>query len=136
MTETTQLPMTGSRGQPLKISQYLAEGARLTAAVNAYRQERAGGEPPDEAQAPDKLKRQKLPPLPTPTPIEGYPLNPSRPGEDMPDYETIGRAKRLRRTGRTLPDPIGPPELVKAREASIDPSRIERHDVRTWKVAE
>jgi hypothetical protein len=124
MTETTQsagppapasqLPMTGSRGRPLKMTQYLAAGKTLAEAVNRYRQEKS--EPEDGAASAEtpfkqhersfvecnKPKSYKLPRLATPTPIPGFPLAPSRPREDVPDYETIGRAKRLRRSGRVL----------------------------------
>jgi hypothetical protein len=134
MTETTQpagLPATGSRGRPLKMTEYLTAGNTLAAAVNRYRQpEEARLEPTSEdgtavtpTPTPTKPKAQRLPPLETPTPIPGFPLAASRPGEDVPDYVTIGRAKRLR-NGRVLLDPSGPPSLLK------------RHEVRTWKVAE
>jgi hypothetical protein len=75
----------------------------------------------------NKRKSYRLPPLPTPTEIPGYPLNPS-PAQEVPDYETMGRVKAIkaRQRGGGTPrlDPSGPPELLK------------RGDVRTWKVAD
>jgi hypothetical protein len=135
--------------KPRKMDQYLAEGERLVALVNDYRAAKGAasaegapllqsGSPDPDCNKPkftDLRKSYRLPPQETPTPIEGFPLNPS-PAPEVPDFGTVNRVKRLRRAGRTLPDPIGPPSLLKAREASIDPSRIERHDVRTRKVAE
>ena len=128
--------------KPRKMEQYIAEGKRLADVVAAHRAARgeASAEVPSAqtgSPEPDcnKRKSYRLPPLATPTPIPGYPLNPS-PAE-VPDYGTMGRVKAIKARQRSRKiDPIGPPELVKAREASIDPSRIERHDVRTWKVAE
>jgi hypothetical protein len=136
----TKIPTTGSRGQPLKIAQYIAEGRRLTALVNDYRAARdeASAEAPLQRASPDaecnkptKRKSYKLPPLPGPTEIPGYPLNPSPPAE-APDYGNLARVKAIRATqaarrGKRAPlTPSGPSRLVKAREVSIDPSRIER----------
>jgi hypothetical protein len=60
----------------------------------------------------NKPKSYRLPPLATPTPIPGFPFAESIP-DQVPDYGTIGRAKRVRR-GTPALDPIGPPELRKA----------------------
>jgi hypothetical protein len=65
----------------------------------------------------NKPKSYKLPPLATPTPIEGYPLNPSPPAE-IPDYGDMGRVQAIRRrqweVGRRAPmKPIGEPTLRK-----------------------
>ena len=111
----------------LHSEQYLAEGARLVALVNTYRAARgeASVEAPvtqdversaNNVTGPTKRKSYRLPPLETPTPIPGFPLAPSRPGEDVEDYGTVNRVRRLRKAGRTRPllDPIGPPELRKA----------------------
>jgi hypothetical protein len=123
----TEIPTTGSRGQPLKMAQYLAEGKRLAALVNDYRA--AKGEAPDtqhegsfvkcnEAPTPTKRKSYPLPRLDQPTEIPGYPLNPS-PAQDIPDYGNIGRVKAIRATqaarrGKKAPvTPIGPSELRK-----------------------
>jgi hypothetical protein len=139
---TEQIPMTGSRGQPLKIAQYLEEGKKLMETVRAYRAAKAAAseEAPvtersqlkpefDNAPVPPKRKSYPLPRLETPTPIPGYPLNPPQ-DIDLPNYETIGRVKATRaaqaaRRGKRAPlTPSGPSRLVK------------RHDVRTWTVAE
>ena len=115
------------------------EGRRLTELVNAYRTARdeallqsglTQSASPDadcnNAPVPPKPKRKSypLPPLPGPTEIPGYPLNPSPPAE-APDYGNMGRVAAIKRRQRDRKmDPIGPPELIK------------RGDVRTWKVAE
>jgi hypothetical protein len=116
----TEIPTTGSRGQPLKMAQYLANGKRLAVAVNAYRAAKgeasAEGAPLTQNSTPvdkcNKPKSYRLPPLATPTPIPGFPFAESIP-DQVPDYGTIGRAKRVRRGAPAL-DPIGPPELRKA----------------------
>jgi hypothetical protein len=137
---TEQIPMTGSRGQPLKMALYLEEGKKLMEMVKAYRAAKAAasaeepgtpsvGPPTDynEAPVPTKRKSYRLPPLETPTPIPGFPLRDPA-GHDIPDYGSIGRVKATRaaqaeRRGKRAPvKPIGPSELRK------------RHDV--WKVAE
>jgi hypothetical protein len=120
--------------KPRKMDQYLAEGRRLVALVNAHRAARdearsdashaypsAEGAPVTQsvgepAPTPTKRKSYRLPPLETPMPIPGFPLAPSRPGEDVEDYGTVNRVRRLRKAGRTRPllVPIGPPELRKA----------------------
>jgi hypothetical protein len=143
---TEQIPMTGSRGQPLKMAQYLEEGKKLMEAVVAYRAardeasveelatqeaERSASDVTDSAPVPTKPKRKSypLPPLETPSEIPGYPLS-SSPPRDIPDYGSIGRLKATRaaqaeRRGKRAPlAPSGPSELRK------------RGDVRTWKVAE
>jgi hypothetical protein len=124
---------------PSKIALYLAEGDRLRDAVNAYRAARSNvtpvspsdtveGEP---TQALIKRKSYPLPPLDRPTELPDWPLNPSPPA-DAPDYGNLARVKATRaaqaaRRGKKSPlTPSGPSRLVKAREASIDPSRIER----------
>jgi len=113
----SQLPMTGSRGQPLKIPQYLAAGERLKEMIAAYRAARGADETP--APAPIKRKPYRLLSLETPTPIEGFPLNP--PGEDVPDYGTMSRVKATRATqaarrGKRAPlTPSGPAKLIKRR---------------------
>jgi hypothetical protein len=109
---------TGSRGQPLKMAQYLADGKRLAEAVNAYRAARGD----DEATPPpggnyNKPKSYRLPPLDRPTPIPGFPFTESPPTE-APNYGTIGRVKaikfRQRRLGARAPvKPGGPSELRK-----------------------
>ena len=131
MTETaSQLPMTGSRGQPLKIATYLAEGDHLRERVNAYRAERdeAGAEVPFTNPAheggecnkptPSKSKSYRLPLADGPTPIDGYPFNPSPP-KDVPDYVNMGRVQATRATqaarrGKRAPmKPSGPSGLRK-----------------------
>jgi hypothetical protein len=127
MTETTQLPMTGSRGQPLKTALYLAEGERLREVVNAYRAARDVSGVPNgtvdrvtgaEVPAPTPTKPKRLPPLYGPTPIDGYPLNPSPPKE-VPDYGNMARlhatrAAQAERRGKKAPlKPIGEPTLRK-----------------------
>jgi hypothetical protein len=123
----TEIPTTGSRGQPLKMAQYIADGKRLLEAVDALRAARSDvtpvspsdpvdGEP---APVPTKKKSYSLPPLDRPTEIPGYPLNPSPAGPDIPDYGNIGRVKAIRATqaarrGKRAPlTPSGPAELRK-----------------------
>jgi hypothetical protein len=136
-----KIPMTGSRGQPLKIAQYLAEGKRLADVVAAHRATKgeASAEgapltqtrtPVQDCNKPTKSKKSyPLPLLPGPTEIPGFPLNPSPPAE-APDYGNMSRVQAIRATqaerrGKRAPlTPSGPSELRK------------RHDVRTWKVAE
>jgi hypothetical protein len=77
MTETAKLPMTGSAGRPLKMAEYLAEAERLRETVDAYRRARGSGAD-DVASKPE---HRRLPPLPRPTEIEGYPLNSTPPAE-------------------------------------------------------
>jgi hypothetical protein len=43
MTETVKLPMTGSRGRPLKMAEYLAQAERLRETVDAYRRAKETG---------------------------------------------------------------------------------------------
>jgi hypothetical protein len=118
-----EIPTTGSRGQPLKIAQYIAEGRRLVEAVEALRAARdeallQSDAPASEAPGPTKRKSYKLPPLSTPTEIPGYPLNPSLPAE-VPEYGSISRVKAIRATqaarrGKKAPmTPSGPSELRK-----------------------
>jgi hypothetical protein len=73
--------------------------------VNAYRQERDGDEP-----APAPTKPTRLPPLEGPTPIEGFPLGPSRPRQD--GEAIIGSVKR-RANGPAILDTSGSSELRK-----------------------
>ena len=105
------------------MDQYLAEGGRLAALVNAHRaaRDKASAEAPVSC---NKRKSYRLPPLEGPTPIPGFPFRDPA-GQEIPDYGSIARVKAIkaRQRGRKM-DPIGPPELVK------------RCDVRTWKVAE
>lgn len=118
MTET--LPTTGSRGQRLKIAQYLAEGQRLAEVVAARRVAKgeAGAEEPTETK-PKRRKSNPLPPADGPTPIDGYPFNASPPKE-APDYGNIARVKATRatqaarRSKRAPMQPSGPSELRKA----------------------
>ena len=120
---TAQIPTTGSRGQPLKMAQYLEEGKKLMAAVKAYRATRdeAGAEEPEVAPVPPKPKRKSypLPVLDRPSEIPGFPLNPPKEALDIPDYSSIGRVKATRaaqaeRRGKRAPvTPIGPSELRK-----------------------
>jgi hypothetical protein len=124
-----EIPTTGSRGQPLKIAQYIAEGRRLMALVNDYRAAKGAGDTtcpvsqPDPvdgepAPVPTKRKSYRLPPLDRPSELEGYPLNPT-PGQEIPDYGNIGRVKAIRATqaarrGKRAPlTPSGPSRLVK-----------------------
>jgi len=117
MTEPSKVPTIGSRGQLLKIPQYLAAGERLKEMIAAYRAARGA----DETPAPTPTKRKpyrllSLETLETPTPIEGFPLNP--PGEDVPDYGTMSRVKAVKHRQRILGaragmKPNGPPELRK-----------------------
>jgi hypothetical protein len=132
----TEIPTTGSRGQPLKMAQYIAEGRRLVALVNAYRAAKAEASPvsqPDPVDgepspAPTKKKKSwPLPPLDRPSEIPGFPLcDPAQDGEaisglakDIPDYGNIGRVKAIRATqaarrGKRAPlTPSGPSELRK-----------------------
>lgn len=68
----------------LKIAKYLSEAERLRETVDAYRRVRGSG----SADVVSKPERRRLPPLPRPTEIEGYPLN-STPPTEIPDYETM-----------------------------------------------
>ena len=117
MTEPSKVPTIGSRGQLLKIPQYLAAGERLKEMIAAYRAAR--GEDAAPAPAPIKGKPYRLLSLETPTPIEGFPLNP--PGEDVPDYGSMSRVKATRATqaarrGKRAPlTPSGPAKLIKRR---------------------
>jgi hypothetical protein len=120
------------------MDQYLAEGARLTAAVNAYRAARdeasAEGAPVTQPISGDqycnKPKSYRLPPLAGPTEIPGYPLNNPSPAQKVPDYVTIGRVKAMRATQAAR-------RGKRARVAPNGPSALrKRHDVRAWKVAE
>jgi hypothetical protein len=113
MTETAKLPMTGSRGRPLKTAEYLAQAERLRETVDAYRRAR-GDRADDDAPKPE---RRRLPPLPRPTEIEGYPLN-STPRTEIPDYGTMTPVTaikwRQRKLGARAPiKPVGRPELRK-----------------------
>jgi hypothetical protein len=88
-----KIPTTGTRGQPLKIAQYIEKGRLLMDAVDAYRAARDAatiGPAEGEASAeglllqsatgaadcnkPTKRKSYPLPPLTTPTEIPGFPL--------------------------------------------------------------
>jgi hypothetical protein len=124
--------------RPRKMEQYIAEGRRLVALVDAHRAAKAaeaslqsGSPEPDQAPVPTKRKKSyPLPPLETPTPIPGFPFRDPAEQAEAPDYGTIGRMQAIRaaqaeRRGKKAPmKPIGPSELRK------------RHDVRAWKVAE
>jgi hypothetical protein len=124
--------------KPRKMELYLAEGARLAEVVNAYRAAKGEASAEDAAVTQrtyvspdcDKPRPYKQPPLDRPTEIPGYPLNNPSPGQEIPDYVTIGRVKAMRATqaarrGKRAPvAPSGSPALRK------------RHDMRTWKVAE
>jgi hypothetical protein len=88
---------------------------QLREAVERYRRDH-----PTEAatqSAPPKRQRPLAPA--TPTTIPGYPLNPSRPGQDVPSCGSgavaIDASYKLRRRahGTAILDPIGPPELRK-----------------------
>ena len=131
----TEIPTTGSRGQPLKIAQYLAEGRQLAALVNDYRAARdkasaegatllQTGTPVQDCNKPTKRKSYRLPPLDRPTELEGYPLNPSPPKE-APNYESLARVKAIRATqaarrGKRAPlTPSGPSGLRKNEAAPI-----------------
>jgi hypothetical protein len=139
MTETTrpgalpvtasQLPLTGSRGQPLKLAVYLAEGDHLREAVNTYRAERGEGSAEasvtkpalkgGECNKPTKSKSYRLPPLDRPSEIPGFPLRDPA-GKDIPDYGNMGRVQASRaaqaeRRGKKAPlKPTGPSGLRKA----------------------
>jgi hypothetical protein len=121
MTET--LPTTGSRGQPLKIAQYIAEGRRLMALVNDYRAAKGDVTPVspsdtvDGEPTPTKKKSYPLPALDRPTELPDWPLNPSPPAE-APDCGSMARVQavkhRQRKVGAVAPmTPIGPSELRK-----------------------
>jgi hypothetical protein len=137
---TEHLPMTGSRGQPLKIALYLAEASRLSEAVNTYRAAKAevsaegatllqSAQPCadcNQAPVPTKRKSYPLPPLDRPSEIPGFPLRDPAgqdgeaiisPAKDIPDYGSIGKAIRATqadRRGKRAPlTPIGPSELRK-----------------------
>jgi hypothetical protein len=68
-------------------------------------------------------ERQWRPPIDLPTPILGFPLGPSRPGQDIPDYGSMGRVKaikeRQRANGTTIRDPLGGPQLIKRRDYEL-----------------
>ena len=106
--------VTGSKSRPLKIAAYLVEADRLREAVDAYRARKLATEPP---KAP-KVRRGA--PLDRPTEIPGFPLGPSRPGQDTPDYAGMARLQAMRerrRKNRTaILNPIGPPQLIKRRD--------------------
>jgi hypothetical protein len=134
-----QIPTTGSRGQPLKIAQYLEEGKKLMDAVNAYiaakaeasveaRVTQEAGLPATPVPTKPKRKSYPLPPLDRPTEIPGFPLRDPAgqdgeaiigPTKDIPDYGNIGRVKAIRATqaarrGKKAPlTPISPSELRK-----------------------
>jgi hypothetical protein len=126
----TEIPMTGSRGQPLKIAQHLADGKRLVEAVEALRAARdaASAEEPVTERSqlkPDCNKRTKrksypLPPLDRPSVIPGFPLRDPA-GQDMPNYGSIEwapspstRATQAERRGKRAPmKPVGSSELRK-----------------------
>ena len=96
-----------------KMAEYLAEAERLRETVDAYRRARGSGAD-DVASKPE---RRRLPPLPRPTEIEGYPLN-STPPTEIPDYGTMARVTvikwRQRKLGARAPiKPVGRPELRK-----------------------
>jgi hypothetical protein len=131
--------------KPSKIAQYLAEGDRLRDAVDAYRAARSDVTPVSPSEptpAPTKRRSYPLPPAQYPSELPDYPLNWGAarqdgeaiigPAKEIPDYGSLGRLKAVRaaqaeRRGKKSPlTPSGPSRLVKAREASIDPSRIER----------
>jgi hypothetical protein len=118
MTETAKLPMTGSAGRPLKMAEYLAEAERLCETVDAYRRARGGGAD-DVASKPE---RRKLPPLPRPTEIEGYPLNSTPPAEIEVFHSraAVGHAMARRRAfGKVAQlDSIGPAELLNEARAT------------------
>jgi hypothetical protein len=105
--------MTGSRGRPLKMAEYLAEAERLRETVDAYRRARGSG----AADVASKAERRRLPRLPRPTEIAGYPLN-STPPTEIPDYGTMARLTaikwRHRKSGARAPmKPVGRLELRK-----------------------
>jgi hypothetical protein len=111
---------TGSRGRPLKMAGYLAEADRLRETVDAYRARKPGTAPPQPAKAP-KVPRGA--PLDRPTEIPGFPLGPSRPGQDIPDDGNMMRVKAMRqqrgKNGTGILNPIGPPQLIKRREYEL-----------------
>jgi hypothetical protein len=100
--------------KPSKTAQYLAEADRLREVVDVYRAQKPATPPPQST----KPERRRLPPSDRPTEIPGWPLNSSRPGQDIPSYgsrsEAIEAARKLRRFGTVFLDPVGPPELWKA----------------------
>jgi hypothetical protein len=109
--------------RPSKAAERLARTEALRDAVNAYRAQKPGTEPPQAT----KPKRRGVP-LDRPSEIPGYPVNDSPPAE-APDYGTMSRVQaithRQRKIGARLPiKPIGEPELIKCR------------DLRTWRAAE
>jgi hypothetical protein len=104
-----------SMSKPLKMAEYLAEAERLREMVDAYRRARRSGAGADD-DAP-KPERRRLPSLPRPTEIEGYPLN-STPPTEIPDYGKMARVTvikwRQRKLGARAPvKPVGRPELRK-----------------------
>ena len=115
MSETARLPMTRSRGRPLKMAQYLTATDRLSETVDAYRAERVSEPSP----VPTKPEQGRPPPLTTLTEIPGYPLGPCRPEVETPTYGSreaaidASRKMKRRANGTAILDPIGPPELRK-----------------------
>jgi hypothetical protein len=111
---------TGSRGRPLKIVGYLAEADQLREAVDAYRALKPATGPPRPAKA-SKVRRGVS--LDRPTEIPGFPLGPSRPGQDIPDDGNMMRVKAMRqqrgKNGTGILNPIGPPQLIKRREYEL-----------------
>jgi hypothetical protein len=109
------MPDTGSRGRPLKTAEHLAAGDALGEAVERYRRDH----PNEAATQPTPPKRQGPLAATTPTTIPGYPLNPSRPRQDVPSCGSraaaIEGSYKLKRRGdgAAILDPIGPPELRK-----------------------
>jgi hypothetical protein len=114
------LAATGSGGRLLKILGYLAEAGQLREAVDAYRALKLATEPPQPVKA-TKVPRRM--PLDRPTEIPGFPLGPSRPGQDIPDDGNMMRVKAMRqqrgKNGTGILNPIGPPQLIKRREYEL-----------------
>jgi hypothetical protein len=113
MTDTAKLLMTGSRGPSLKMAEYLAEAERLRETVDAYRRPRGSG----ADHVASRPERRRLPPLPRPTEIDGYPLN-STPSTEIPAFHSRAAVEhaitRRRAFGKVAPlDPIGRAELRK-----------------------
>src|ERR1700730_15682864 len=90
--------------KPRRTEIYLAEAERFAEVVNDYRAAGAGASAETsvteqlevEPQC-NKRKSYRLPPLPIPTEIPGYPLNPTPPAE-APDYVNLARVKAIRAT--------------------------------------
>jgi hypothetical protein len=102
-----------SMSKPSKMARYLAEAERLRETVDAYRRARGSG----AADVASKPERRRLPPLPRPTEIAGYPLN-STPRTEIPDHGTMAQLTaikwRQRKLGAQAPiKPVGRPELRK-----------------------